>query len=152
VVLLDGGALLIQPVAAVDIARAALAVLSSPTAAGRVYNIAGPEGMTTHRYYETVAEIVGSGLRVLSLPSSPWMAAFPDRAPFAQHRLYSTAALADDTGFTPGISVREMLTDTIRAAQETSSARPYSPTPEEANLMERLEAREAELRALFGGE
>jgi nucleoside-diphosphate-sugar epimerase len=138
VVLLDGGAFLIQPVSATDVARAALAVLTIDATAGRVFNIAGPDGVTTHRYYEQVAQLLGTTLDALSVPSRLWVAGQPDRAPFAQHRLYSTAALTRDTGFIPAITLDAMLQETTVALEQTGAAQPYVPDPREKALIERL--------------
>ncbi len=143
VLLLDGGTLLIQPIAAADVARAALAALATPAAGGAIYNIAGPDGVTTRRYYELIADLLGVELHVLSLPASLWVAAHPDRAPFAQHRLYSTTALTRDTGFTPGVSLRAMQEDTIRWLEENGAARSYAPDDRETALIDGLRAGEA---------
>jgi nucleoside-diphosphate-sugar epimerase len=117
ILLLDGGVLLIQPVHKTDIARAALAVAAAPleTVGGKAYNISGPDCVTTRRYYEMVCEILGEGakLDVLPLPSASYVAAWPDRAPFAQNRPYSTARLTRDTGYVPSIPLRQSLTEMI---------------------------------------
>ena len=113
IVLLDGGALLIQPADKRDIARAALAVLSAPNTAGRAYNIAGPEAVTTRRYYEIVADALGAPLTVASLPSDIYLKAFPNNASFARHRMYSLEALARDASFCPAISLEVSLRDTL---------------------------------------
>jgi nucleoside-diphosphate-sugar epimerase len=164
-VLLDGGALLIQPVSATDVARAALASIAAPAGnankpAGRtqpsnnprgaVYNIAGPDGVTTERYYETIADLLGVSVRILSLPARLWVAARPDRDPFAQHRLYSTAALTRDTGFRPEISLEAMLRETIAWLQQSGAAQPYVASPVEDAMIAQLLAGEAELAALLG--
>ena len=49
IVLLDGGALLIQPIVHRDIAAAALACLGRAATHGRAYNVAGPDAITTRR-------------------------------------------------------------------------------------------------------
>jgi nucleoside-diphosphate-sugar epimerase len=149
IVLLDGGTLLIQPVSATDVARAALAALGMEETSGRVYNIAGPDGVTTRRYYEQIAELLGTTLHVHSLPSRLWVAARADRAPFAQHRLYSTAALTRDTGFVPSITLEEMIRETISALEQTGAAETYVPDPREEALLKRLEADQAVAGAML---
>jgi nucleoside-diphosphate-sugar epimerase len=129
VVLLDEGTLLIQPVVHRDIAAAALATLGKAATHGQAYNVAGSEVITTRRYYEIIAEELGVDLRVLSLPSSVYLGAFPDRAPFAQHRYYDIRKLARDTGFTPAVGIRQAIREMIAwldanpmpAAGDTSS-------------------------------
>jgi nucleoside-diphosphate-sugar epimerase len=164
-VLLEGGALLIQPVSATDVARAALACIAG-SAEGRtepasgnqasrgarsvVYNIAGPNGVTTQRYFEIIADLLGVGLQILSLPARLWVASQSDRAPFAQHRLYSTAALTRDTGFRPEISLEAMLRETIDGLEQTGAAQPYAADLAEDALIAHLLAGEAEITALLG--
>ncbi len=113
IVLLDGGALLIQPVDRADIAAACLAVLTTPATAGQAYNMAGPEAVPTRRYYELIAGLLGVELRVVSLPSDVYLAAYPDRVSFTRHRVYSQEKLSRDAGFRPSRplerSLREML-------------------------------------------
>ncbi len=113
IVLLDGGALLIQPADRRDIARASLAVLASPESAGRAYNIAGPKAVTTRHYYQIVADALGVPLKVASLPSALYLRAFPNNAPFAQHRAYSLEALARDAHFRPAIPLETSLRETL---------------------------------------
>jgi len=114
IILLDGGALLIQPVNRADIASACLAVLTTQATAGQTYNVAGPEAMPTRRYYEQIAAILGVGPHVACLPSEVYVRAFPERVSFARHRAYSQEKLARDANFRPSRpleqSLREMLT------------------------------------------
>jgi nucleoside-diphosphate-sugar epimerase len=113
IILLEGGALLIQPADRRDIARACLAVLAAPATIGRAYNIAGPDAVTTRRYYEIVAEALGVPLTVASLPSDVYLGAFPNNAPFARHRAYALEALAHDADFRPTISLESSLQETL---------------------------------------
>ena len=137
--LLDGGALLIQPVHRDDIARACLAVAGSPSTPGRAYNIAGPDAVTTRRYYEMVAEIAGAPApTVLTLPSESYLTAFPDRAPFAQNRQYSLARLAADAGFAPTVCLQDALAEMVAVLD--AKGLPDGPPPEE----------ERELHSLLG--
>jgi nucleoside-diphosphate-sugar epimerase len=149
VVLLDGGALLIQPVSATDVARAALAALAAGRSAGRVYNVAGPDAVTTLGYYELVAAQIGAPLHVLSLPARLWVAAQPERAPFAQHRLYCTSCLTEETGYAPSVSLAAMIRETISGLEQSGAAQPYVPDAREAAMIERLRAAEADLMHLL---
>ena len=128
-VLLDGGALLIQPVHRDDIASACLAVAASEKTPGRAYNIAGPDAVTTRAYYESAAAAAGAPPpEVLALPSSAYVAAFPDRAPFAQNRAYSLRRLADDTGFAPQVRLEAALSEVVAALDACPA--PDGPEPE----------------------
>jgi nucleoside-diphosphate-sugar epimerase len=116
ILLLDGGAFLIQPVHKRDIARAAFAAALSDAAPGRAYNIAGPDAVSTRRYYEMVCELLGidlASLVVAPLPATAFVAAYPERAPFTQNRVYSTDALTRDTGYVPSITLRDALAEVI---------------------------------------
>lgn len=127
--LLDGGQLLIQPVHRTDIARACLAVAAAETTLGRAYNIAGPDCVTTRRYYELVAEIAGAPPpTVVSLPSDAYVAALPGNAPFAQNRAYSLEGLRRDANFAPTIRLRDALTEVIAALD--ARGLPEEPPPE----------------------
>lgn len=143
--LLDGGALLIQPVHRDDIARACLAVARSEKTPGRAYNIAGPDAVTTRRYYEMVAELAGAPApEVLFLPSAAYVAAFPDRAPFTQNRIYSLEALARDAGFTPTVRLRDALAEVVAALDAKGLPEGTAPEPDTA-LPELLRAHAAEV-------
>jgi len=149
-VLLDGGTLLIQPVVHRDIAAAALAVLGAPATRGQAYNMAGGEVVTTRRYYEIVAEELGTELAVRSLPSSLYVEVYPERAPFAQHRCYDLSKLARDAGFRPRIGVREAIREMIAWLD----AQPPPSPPElgrDAALVATIERHHDELRDLLSG-
>lgn len=149
IVLLDGGALLIQPVVHRDIAAAALACLGRAATHGRAYNVAGPDAVTTRRYYELAAEEAGGTLRALSLPSSVYLAAFPDRAPFTRHRVYDTRRLLADTGFTPQIGLKEAIRETIDWLD--ANPVPAAADPAETAVAAALARHEAELLSLLRG-
>lgn len=147
--LLDGGALLIQPVHRDDIARACLAVAVSDAANGRAYNISGPDCVTTRRYYELVTEIIGVPLPVvLSLPSAAYVTAFPDRASFTLNRAYSLQRLVDDAGFAPSVSLRDALAEVIAALE--AKGLPDVPPPEDnAALLDLLRGHTGAVAALL---
>jgi nucleoside-diphosphate-sugar epimerase len=149
VVLLDGGALLIQPVVHRDIAAAALACFAHPATKGRAYNIAGPDAVTTRRYYEIATEEAGGTLGVLSLPSSVYLAAYPDRAPFAQHRVYDTRRLLSDAGFAPQIGLRDAIRETIGWLDAHPGD--ASPDPVESRVAQALAEHEAQVLRLLRG-
>jgi nucleoside-diphosphate-sugar epimerase len=76
--LLDGGALLIQPVHKNDIARACLAVCQTDKTLGRAYNLAGPDCVTSRRYYEIVADVAGAPPPLCEVcPPTPFWPPFP---------------------------------------------------------------------------
>jgi nucleoside-diphosphate-sugar epimerase len=113
VVLLDGGQLLIQPVVHRDIARACLAAIASEKAVGQAFNVAGPDCVTTRAYYEIIAATLGVEPRFLSIPSDLFLGADPQKAPFAQHRMYSVEKLARDTGYRPSTTLRHAIFEMV---------------------------------------
>jgi nucleoside-diphosphate-sugar epimerase len=130
VVLLDGGALLIQPVHRDDIARACLAVAGSESTIGKAYNIGGPDCVTTRRYYELVAEVAGAPLplEVLSLPSEAYAAAQPNNTPFTQNRAYSLGRLVRDALFVPTVTLADAIAEMVAALD--AKGLPDGPPPE----------------------
>lgn len=151
VVLLDGGALLIQPVLHEDIGRACAAVLGREGTVGQAYNVAGPEAVTTRRYYEVIAQAVGEELRVRSLPSAAYAAAWPEKAPFAYHRVYSVERLAADIGYRPDTSFTHAIFSTIDWLEANELDRPYQPTPPDEAALQLCARFEEEARALLQG-
>jgi nucleoside-diphosphate-sugar epimerase len=132
VFLLDGGALLIQPVLHRDVGRACRAVLRRENTLGQAYNTAGPDCVTTREYYELVAATLGiEEPELLSLPSADFVRAFPDRAPFAQHRMYSLDKLERDTGYRPQTGIRHAVFEMVDWLQASGAARPYRPTEQD---------------------
>lgn len=143
--LLDGGTLLIQPVVHRDIGKACAAVLASDQTRGEAYNVAGPDCVTTREYYDLVAAVLGvENPEYLSLPSSEYVRAFPDRAPFAYHRMYSLDKLERHTGYRPDTSLRHAVFEMVDWLQANDAAKPY----EESEL----DAQVAALCRAFGEE
>ncbi len=152
ILLLDGGLLLIQPVHKTEIARACLAVADAPLekVGGKVYNIVGPDCVTTRVYYEMICAVSGNvpPLQVAHLPSTSYVAAWPDRAPFAQNRAYSTARLTRDTGYVPNISLRSALEE-MAADLERRGLPEGEPPAQDSPLVALLREQESVVAALL---
>ncbi len=132
VVLLDGGALLIQPVVHRDIGRACAAVLGNEATLGQAYNVAGPDCITTREYYDVIAATLGvEQPQYLSLPSDLYVRASPDKAPFAHHRMYSVQKLHRDTGYRPDTDVRHAIFEMVDWLQAMGSAASYVATDQD---------------------
>lgn len=147
-ILLDGGALLIQPADRRDIAGAALAAIVSPQASGQVYNVAGPRAVTSREYYEIIAAKLGEELRVVSLPSEVFSAVYPDRAVFAVHRAYDTSRLQNDTGWRAQVPLEESLGEMLGAALSKPMV-PVPDKPAETALLEVLRRSQDELEGVL---
>lgn len=151
VLMLEGGTLLIQPVFHDDIARACAAVLRSPATAGQAYNCAGPSVVTTRRYYELIAQALGAELRILSLPAASYVAAYPEREPFAYHRVYDMSKMERDTGYRPRTEVTHAVFSMIDWLQANHADRPYEPTPEDAAALRLCADHEQAVTTALGG-
>ena len=66
-----GGHGLQQPVHVEDLARTVAAALDTPTAIGKVYDVAGPEPLTFRQVIEQAAEAVGRRPRLVPVPLAP---------------------------------------------------------------------------------
>jgi nucleoside-diphosphate-sugar epimerase len=151
VMLLDGGQLLIQPVHKDDVGRACAAVLAHPESTrGEVYNCAGPDRATTRAYYDVIAAAIGAEVvEYLSLPSEEYVRSLPEKAPFAQHRVYSVEKLVRDTGYRPSTTLAHALFETIDWLQSSGAELPYVPTEREQNLAMLDRAFREQLRLLL---
>ena len=149
--LLDGGQLLIQPVHKDDVGRACAAVLAhGGTTRGEVYNCAGPDRATTRAYYDLISAAIGAAaVEYLSLPAEEYVHAFPEKAPFAQHRVYSVEKLVRDTGYRPSTTLAHSLFETIDWLQASGASQPCVPSERDENLAMLDRAYREELRRLL---
>jgi nucleoside-diphosphate-sugar epimerase len=133
--LLDGGQLLIQPVVHRDIAAACGAVVGNEQTFGQAYNVSGPDRVTTRQYYDLVAATVGvEEPRYLSLPSTLFLEVYPDREPFALHRIYDVEKLARDTGYRPTTTLQHAVFEMVDWLQTNDAAKPYVETERDTAL------------------
>jgi nucleoside-diphosphate-sugar epimerase len=158
VVLLDAGTLLIQPVVHRDIGRACAAALGKGATYGQCYNVAGPDCVTTREYYDLVAAVLGmEEVEYLSLPSAVYVRAYPERAPFAHHRMYSLEKLARETGYRPDTTLRHAIFETIDAIGcrerdgRTVWGEPYVETEQERRIIEACRSFEGDAAAALSG-
>lgn len=151
IVVLDDGALLIQPATHHDIANATLAALGKQQTLGQAYNMMGNDVVTSRRYYEIAGQIIGCEPKFLSVPTSVYLQAAPTRRPFAQHRIYDISKLKRDADYDPTWTVRAGIEDTIKALEATDGAnQPYEPTERDAALQHALETHSGDLLKILG--
>lgn len=115
IVLLAEGQMLIQPVWNREIGTcvAHLAALEDPARVfGKVFNIAGPDAVTTRRYYEMIAEYLGVPLRFRSVTTDEFIRQSPETAHMARHRQYDLSGLAEDAGYRPRWSLEGAIHET----------------------------------------
>ena len=113
VTLLAEGQLLIQPVWNREVGACAAHIAGTERAFGQVFNCTGPDCVTTYRYYELIAERLGVPLRATSLDVSAYLERWPDRAPFARHRIYDLTRLADATGYRPRFRLEDAVAESV---------------------------------------
>jgi nucleoside-diphosphate-sugar epimerase len=110
-----GGGRLQQPVHVADLASAVLSAVERPQAAGRCYDIAGPEPLTFAALLQEAAAACGSRVRLVPVPLAPVIALTQGyerivRRPriraeqwqrLAEDKAFSIAAAARDLGYAP---------------------------------------------------
>lgn len=112
--LLEGGQLLLQPVWHREIAWCCDAIAGKRSAMGEVFNLAGPDCITTRRYYQLIADALQVPLKFESVSLDIFTAAHPDRAPMTRHRIYSTEKLTRLTGYQPRGRVEDAIQETLQ--------------------------------------
>jgi nucleoside-diphosphate-sugar epimerase len=91
--LVGGGHFLQQPVLAEDLASTILSVGEKEAAAGKIFNVAGPEIIESCEYYRLIADILGAALTIEEVPVGAYLREKPESAPFLCHRVYDLNAL-----------------------------------------------------------
>lgn len=117
ITLLAEGQLLIQPVWNREIGACIAHIADNAhtqSVGGKIFNMAGPDTITTRRYYEIIAEYLGVPLRFQSLPLSEFIRRSPDQAHMARHRQYDLSHLAQTTGYRPQFALEDALHETAR--------------------------------------
>ena len=111
--LLLEGQLVIQPVWNREVGACIAHLAGNARAFGQVFNCTGPDAVTTRRYYQLIAERLGVPLRCDSLPLADYLARWPERAPFARHRLYDLRALETCAGYRPHYRLADAIAETV---------------------------------------
>jgi uncharacterized protein YbjT (DUF2867 family) len=106
-----GGRRLQQPVHVADLASAVLAAVEQPAAAGRRYDIAGPEPLTFADLLVTCAEAVGSRTRCVPVPLAPSVTALRGYERFSRAlriKAEQLERLAEDKAFVIDDAARDL--------------------------------------------
>jgi nucleoside-diphosphate-sugar epimerase len=114
VTLLGEGLLVIQPVWNREVGACIAHLAGNERAFGRVFNCTGPDCVTTRRYYALIAEHLGVPLRAGSMEVSEYLSRWPDRAPFARHRIYDLGHLRERTGYVPRFGLEGAIAETVQ--------------------------------------
>lgn len=151
-VLLDGGSLLIQPVHQLDVAGAARAAAEAPSASGATYNVAGPDCVTTRRYYELIAATLALDLpEPIPIPSALFASRYPEQAGLARHRCYDISALDRDAGFRPSVGLAAAIFETVDYLQAEELIEEFEEDEVEGGLTLLWEAYLDAARSLLDG-
>jgi nucleoside-diphosphate-sugar epimerase len=121
--LLGEGLLLIAPVRNREVGSCIAHLAGQTGAFGQVFNITGPDCVTTRAYYEIIARRLGVPLRCDSMSVEDYLARWPANAPFARHRINSLRKLEELTGYRPHFDLEGAIAETM-AWMETQSTRP----------------------------
>ena len=113
VTLLSEGQLLIQPVWNREVGACIAHIARDERTFGQVFNCAGPDCVTTRRYYQLIADRLGVPLRAGTLDVRSYLERWPERAPFARHRIYDLRRLAEATGYRPQFRLAEAVAETV---------------------------------------
>jgi len=112
--LVGGGHFLQQPLLARDLADVILSVGGNAAAAGRIYNVAGPDIIESRAYYQIIADVLGTGIMVEDISVQPHLTEHPEHAPFICHRIYDMAALRASKLAVPATSIEDGLREHVR--------------------------------------
>ena len=144
---LDGGRNLMTPVYAGDIAEWIMRALEKPETGGEVFNAVGGQIITSKRYYEIVAKILGVELRIVSLPSAVFCRLFPSIPQYNWHRPYSCQKAVNAVGYAPRFTPEMMLRETVEHMIGNDLIEDCREDPFDDELVEMLLGHEAEVKA-----
>ena len=113
ITLLDAGQLLIQPVWNREVGTCIAHIAGNARSFGEVFNCTGPDCVTTRRYYQLIADRLGVPLKTTSMDTGEYLQKWPDKAPFARHRIYDLSHLAETTGYRPRWRLEDAIGETV---------------------------------------
>jgi nucleoside-diphosphate-sugar epimerase len=96
-----------------NVAAAITLAVTSPQAAGRIYNVAELEAFSELEWTQTVASMTGWNGQVLALPKEHTPAHLQNPANAAQHWIMSSARIREELGYRESISLDGALERTI---------------------------------------
>lgn len=112
--LIADGMPIIMPVWHQQIAAAIEACALKPATFGQIMNMSGGDIVTTRRYYQLIAEILGVPLRYDSISLDDYREKYPQSRAFARHRLNDMSKLKALAGFEPGSKLADALKETVQ--------------------------------------
>ena len=120
-----------------DLADAMAAMLETPAAAGRAYNVTGEETITQVGFVELIGDVMGCAPRLLPVPTPAGgkPVAFGQNLVYDCHAVYTTTRLRAELGLRPRYTLAAGLTQTLQwYRREGLDRRPVDFTEEDALL------------------
>jgi nucleoside-diphosphate-sugar epimerase len=105
---------IIMPVWHQQIAAAIEACAMKPATFGQSMNMSGGDVVTTRKYYQLIADILGVQLRYDSISLDDYRRDNPDKRAFARHRINDMSKLKTLAGYEPGPKLVEALRETVQ--------------------------------------
>jgi len=107
--LVGGGHFLQHPILARDLARTILSMQGKSEAIGQIFNVAGPDIITSREYYQIIARLLGVRVEILEMPVDEYAREHPEAAPFLCHRFYDLSKLARTAMHIPATRLEDGL-------------------------------------------
>ena len=146
---INGGRNLMTPVYAGDAAEWVVRALTSPAAAGQVFNAVSGQIIPQARCYRAVADALDAEVRLVAVPSYVFRRVF-DRPPqFNWHRPYSCAKAVERLGCAPRFTPEMMIAETVAHTLSQGLVRDCTEDPLDDRLVAPLLRHEAELEDLL---
>jgi nucleoside-diphosphate-sugar epimerase len=76
-----------------DLARTILSMEGKSETIGQIFNVAGPDIVTSREYYQIIARLLGVRVEILETPVDEYAREHPEAAPFLCHRFYDLSKL-----------------------------------------------------------
>lgn len=117
--LVGGGRFLQHPVYAPDLAKTILDIPERDNCAGQIFNIANPDVISSRRYYELIAEILGVEVTIEEVETETYLVEEPSQAPFCCDRVSDLTLLKRSGLILPKTNLKDGLTRQIEWLQQT---------------------------------
>lgn len=119
--LVGGGYFLQQPIYVGDLAHVLVEAAGRTSTYGRIANVAGPNVVTSRRYYELVGAALDREVSIAELPVDGFLAEHPQSVNFVDHRVYDRSALADMRLPVPETSLQDGLARQVRFLRDAGT-------------------------------
>ncbi len=112
--LVGDGIYLTQPIFVDDLANAMLNCVDKEKTYNEIFCIGGPEAVENKRYYEIIAELLGTTVTVTEVPLTGYVNAHPEFAGHLCHRIYDLSKLRDAGVPLPSTSLYDGMKKTLQ--------------------------------------